>query len=380
MNINFDKRIRAVGRQLIESYSNGVLREGINGPYDDPETKVRNLSHLCIITAIEIMTYKNSEYIPLLNKMGKELISLRDDSGLYIMRQKAGKDICNGVIGHAWVNEALIYLWRVCNDDVYIDIAIDLSRRHTFNATIGLWGRPGQVAKDGTIDYTFNHQLWYAATLAELNEVVHISAFEDQIDIFLKKLKFNFSTTKDGKVSHGIYKRLKIIGSLRQMLKKNLNAVKEKINRPSLAYKEEGYHVFNMMAFARLYRLYRSHPFFASKKFKRAMNYMYSQKLLDGLENKNIKLDSSLHNRIAVAEEKVLNIYGYTYNVPGFEILYVDKIFGGDASNLIVKECRSRQFKYTYDDGTGMFGVMCHDKVTINYRVYEYYRYLEISE
>ncbi len=378
MSVKFDEKIRAVGQQLIQDYSNGILYGGINGPYDDPETKVRNLAHLCIMTSIEIMTYKKSEYVPLLNKMGDELMSLRDESGLYVMRQKAGKDICNGVIGHAWVNEALIYLWRVTNDDVYIDIAVDLSKRHAFNATIGLWGRPGQEATDDTIDYTFNHQLWYAATLAELNEAVHISTFEDQLDIFLEKLRFNFSTTKDGKVSHSIYRRLGTANSLKQMVKKDLNTVKEKMNKPSLAYKEEGYHVFNMMAFARLYRLYRKHSFFTSKEFKNAKNYMYSQKLLDGLENKSIEMDSSLHNGITVDEEKTLNIYGYTYNVPGFEILYVDEIFGGGLENPIVKQCRSRQFEYTYDDSTEKFGAMCHDKITINYRVYEYYRYLEM--
>ena len=84
MSVEFDEKIRTVGQQLIQDYSNGVLYGGINGPYDDPETKVRNLAHLCIITSIEIMTYKKSEYIPLLNKMGQELISLRDDSGLYV--------------------------------------------------------------------------------------------------------------------------------------------------------------------------------------------------------------------------------------------------------------------------------------------------------
>lgn len=378
MSVEFDEKIRTVGQQLIQDYSNGVLYGGINGPYDDPETKVRNLAHLCIITSIEIMTYKKSEYIPLLNKMGEELISLRDDSGLYVMRQKAGKDICNGVIGHAWVNEALIYLWRVTDDDAYIENAVDLSKRHAFNATIGLWGRPGQEATDATIDYTFNHQLWYAATLAELNETVHISAFENQIAVFLEKLRFNFSTTKDGKVSHSIYRRLGVANSLKQLVKRNLNTVKEKMNKPSLAYKEEGYHVFNMMAFARLYRLYRKHSFFTSKEFKDAKNYMYSQKLLDGLENKNIELDSSLHNGITADEEKTLNIYGYTYNVPGFEILYVDEIFGEGLENPVVKQCRSRQFEYTYDDGTEKFGTMCHDKTTINYRVYEYYRYLEM--
>ena len=33
---------------LLEDYKNGIIHCGTNGPYDDPETKVRNLCNLII--------------------------------------------------------------------------------------------------------------------------------------------------------------------------------------------------------------------------------------------------------------------------------------------------------------------------------------------
>ena len=375
---NFDEKIRNVGRKLIADYLKFGIVCGINGPYDDSETEARNLAHLIIITAIEIITFGSDKYFPVLEKMGNELCSLKNEDGLYKMREKIGKDNCNGVIGHAWINEAFIYLYKITKNNKYLKMAYEISNKHSFQRNIGLWGRPGMGNSEQAIDFTFNHQLWYAATLAELNYYTKDRDFEEQLNIFMQNLKGNLCIMHDGKIAHSIYRRLTAVSNMKYVVKKALNNFNEKNLKPSFAYKEEGYHMFNMMAFARIYNFFPKHYFFETKKFKKAIDYINNDLFLEGLLDKNIELDLSFHNKIENPNEKNINIYGYPYNVPGFEILYSSVIFQGMINSDIVDECIKQQFELTFNENEGIFGSKCHDKNTINYRVYEYYRYLEI--
>lgn len=380
MKEHYDVIIRDVGQKLIKEYETGRnIRCGINGPYDDPETRVRNLSHLVIITAIEIITFNNSRYLEVLNLMGKELLSLRDANGLYVIREKREKDICNGVIGHSWVNEALVYLYRVTNDYSYLNAADKISSFHAFEPNIGLWGRPQMGIDDRAIDYTLNHQLWYAASLCELNTVKKNSEYEKQILRFMDCLNRNMKLTTNGKIAHSIYSRIYISNKIKNYVKEVLNYIMEILKCPSMAYKEEGYHLFNIMALCRIAKIYPDHPFFKSKKFNRAIRYCNSDKLKKGLLNPNYQVDRSLHNEIVDMEEKDINIYGYPYNVPGFEIAFCSEVLEEKILLSVREYILNKQFDLTFSSENGFFGKKCHDSNTINYRVYEYYRYLEIK-
>ena len=78
---------------------------GHNGPYYDPQTRVRNVSHWSIILGgIYIVTQKN-EYLKVAVDLLDEIISYSGNY-TYTHRQKLGKDIQNGVIGTAWNIEA----------------------------------------------------------------------------------------------------------------------------------------------------------------------------------------------------------------------------------------------------------------------------------
>lgn len=368
--------IRDIGKKLIQNHMNGnQISGGINGPYDDPETPVRNLSHLVIICGIEVLKYGREEYIPALKKIGTEILNRKGRDNLWIMREKATKDQCNGVIGHAWLNEAFIYLFRTLQDEVYIDEALTVARQHGFNQKIGLWKRP----TDGTVDYTMNHQLWYAATLAELNDIVRDVELSRQLDRFMERLPHNLEVSKNGRIRHSVIMHESAKDTLKQKTKNFLSDFHEKRNKPSMAYKEEGYHVFNLFALARLYRVKADSLFWNTVKFKKSINYVHQDEFFAGLENPNVKLDASLKNHITDQEERSVNIYGYPYNVPGFEVAYVAETFDGMISADIVDRCLEKQLDYTFDTGKSVFGCRCHDKQTINYRVYEYYRFLEIE-
>lgn len=368
--------IRDIGKKLFQNYMNGnQISGGINGPYDDSETPVRNLSHLAIICSIEVLKYGHEEYIPVLKKIGTEILKRKGTDNLWIMREKVAKDQCNGVIGHAWLNEAFIYLFKVLRDETYIDEALTVARQHGFNQKIGLWKRP----TDGTVDYTMNHQLWYAATLAELNDIVKDAKLSKQLDVFMEKLPYNLEVCKNGRIRHSVIMHDNAKDTLKQKIKNFLSDFHEKQNKPSMAYKEQGYHVFNLFALARLHRVKADSLFWNTAKFKKSINYVNQVEFFVGLENPNVELDASLKNHISDLEEKSINIYGYPYNIPGFEVAYVAEVFREMISTDVVERCLEKQLHYTFDVGKSFLGVKCHDKITINYRVYEYYRLLEIE-
>ena len=380
MSEKYDIIIRNVGQNLIKEYEeNGIVKCGINGPYDDPETRVRNLSHLIIITAIEIISFGKEHYIDVLNNMGAELLSLRESSGLYIMREKEGKDLCNGVIGHAWVIEALIYLYKVTKDTKYVSVADEIASFHVFEYNIGLWSRPQVKADDNGIDYTLNHQLWYAASLCELNEVKMDAKYQKEILRFLDCLKTNMHLSTKGKVAHNIYSRLGFKARVKNYIKEKVNYLAEMLGCSSMSYKEEGYHLFNIMALSRIIRLFPEHNFFKSKKFNRSVMYCNTDEFKKGLMNSNYKLDKSLHNCITNETERDINIYGYPYNVPGFEMPYCAFVLNHKIDPSVCNQIIKMQFDLTYDIELKCFKKKCHDSNTVNYRVYEYYRFLEME-
>jgi len=373
-------KIRAVGNRLLKQYADSELIEtGLNGPYDDDETEVRYLAHLLVIATIECKLYGHHEYRDLINNMGEKLLSMKDANHVYRMRVKPGKDECNGVIGHAWLIEGLLYAYKATGDDKYLEESERICVNHAFNNKIGLWGRPLMGNSDSAIDYTFNHELWYAATLAELLQARSNTELQRQLDAFLEKLPEIVTINREGRVAHGIYCRISKKAAFKCIIARLRDVTWEKLSKPNLRYKEVGYHVFNLMAFARLYRILPKCEFWNTKSFKAALDFVKNNYFFDELEQDNILMDASTHGDQLTKEETSVNIYGYPYNVPGFELMYCKEVFGDKMDEKITRKILSRQMELTWDEENGIFGKLCHDKVSINYRVYEYYRYLEVK-
>lgn len=377
--MSYDKIIRDVGLNLIVEYSlSGKVKSGCNGPYNDEETNIRNLCHLIVITAIE-NKLSNKKFKNELIKMGEQLLNSAEISGLYVLRKSSSKDTSNGVIGHAWVIEALLYLYYELNDRKYIERAIKIFEAHKFDYRLGLWKRPSINGTKPTIDFTFNHQLWFAASACELFAATQNIEIKEKLEIFLKKLPSLIRIDRNGLICHNILIRNTIIGTLKAKLKRFLDIFNRYINKPSFYYKENGYHIFNVAAFARMYRILPEYEFWNSSKFNAIINYLNSEKLQKELLKNNITLDKSLKNNISDKKLKKINIYGYPYNVPGFEFYYIKQVFGDKVSTVMTEKYLSKQIELTYDETTKKFGKFCNDVNTINYRIYEYYRGLEMK-
>lgn len=375
----FQLAVRQVGNNLIKNYQDRhEILTGINGPYDDEEYRVRNLCHLMIVTAIEILKYDKKEYFDVLAGMARELFRMRLPSGLFDLRHTEKKDSCNGVIGHAWVLEGLLYLYKVYKDEAILKICLEIAQLHEFNKKLGLWYIPLPDKNNRQIDYTFNHQLWYAASLAELMELTEESNIRQQLDIFMERVGKNMRLSLHGKISHNIIQRDDLKNRVKQRIKRGLDVCNQLLDRPSYAYKEQGYHIFNLMAFARIYNCHKNYKFFSSSKFEKSLAYVNTRHFKQGLLNADLGKDISLYNPRILEEEKKMNIYGFPYNVPGFELLYVKLCFDDEISDEAVEWCIKNQFEKTYDKMNNKFGLCCHDKNTVNYRIYEFYKFLEL--
>lgn len=381
MNNYISEQIRSIGRSLVDAFvATGMAYTGINGPYDDPETEVRNLSHLLVIASIEYSKYGMRNYYNAIVNIADRILAMKDSTGIYIMRMKGEKDRCNGVIGHAWLIEGLLYAYKVTNEEKYLKECKNIINKHDFNYDIGLWGRPLEKANDDSIDYTFNHQLWYAATLLEANQYLKDEKLTEEFKCFCLKLSNNFKVGLNGRIVHGIFNRLNKKQKYREVLKYYIFCLYEIIGRRSFKYKEEGYHMFNIMAFARIFVIDEYAPIFKCNKVRKALSYCNSSSLYEGLLSSKLQEDLSGHGKITKKEESEINIYGFPYNVPGFEIKYVAQAFKG----IIEKEQEDRllnnQMNLIFCADKDNYLLRCHDKITIQYRVYEYYRFLEIAK
>ena len=99
--------------------ADGSFPEGCNGPYHDSETPVRNTAHwlITMLKAFEISQAK-PDFIDSAWRAVQYLLSpsARPMNATFFCRTNPEKDFCNGVIGQAWVIEALAIAGRKLND------------------------------------------------------------------------------------------------------------------------------------------------------------------------------------------------------------------------------------------------------------------------
>ena len=121
------------GIELIDPVK-GHMPPGHNGLYHDPETPVRNSSHW-LITFLKAYEISGEEQFcnaahTLVEYLGGE--ELRPGSTTFLCRTNPQKDSCNGLIGQAWVIEALVEAYRVLKIPEALSLAEELFLLHPF--------------------------------------------------------------------------------------------------------------------------------------------------------------------------------------------------------------------------------------------------------
>jgi hypothetical protein len=132
---------------------------GVNGPYFDIETPVRNTAHWCITYAILGSEMGNMSFLKAANKLLDFLIQPGpyEQESVYIHRQKQGKDWSNGDIGQAWVIEALTIAGKKLLRSDSLSRAKNISMKFPFDYSLSAWQRIDPRNQTKAIDYTLNH-------------------------------------------------------------------------------------------------------------------------------------------------------------------------------------------------------------------------------
>lgn len=366
--------LSVVKNALDKQRQDGSMEAGHNGPYYDLETPVRNTSHWIISFSKAYNLTGEREYY---NAAERSLEYLYNNQKFrngytYLHRQKIGKDSVNGVIGPAWNIEALVEGFNLIGDKKYLNLAIELFNLHPFDEKVGLWKRRMFDGKIGNFDFTFNHQLWFCAAGNLIAKYSNDELINRKVTIFFNNLSKNLRVHSSGLIRHAIRdrttNRARLINILRPLYGMYLKQVKGK----DLKYKEEGYHMFNLYAFALIKELGFENHFFNTVFFCKMVDLAFDYKLINNLMvNRDYSDLSHLKNNNRIN----INRYGYGYNAPGFELPYIQKVLRPNKTEIseIIFE---QQLELTYDKAHCEFNANTDDPITLTARVYELARFL----
>jgi len=368
--------------EIINNRANNILNypieNGHNGPYYHQETEVRILSHRIVEVAIYILKFNKEHYKEHLIELANLLISKKNKPHniTYLIRPNHDHDQVNGVLGQAWVIEALVYAYKVTSLTKYIKEAIRLFKVHPFDQESGLWK---SVEVDGTIvgiDDTYNHQLWFFTSGLLILEMIDDKTAQLHCQTFMSKLGKNFIASSRGLIKN--YLPLKGIPRLKRSIKKTLIYLQHLPSNKTRKYKENGYQLFNLYALAVIYIRYPNDSFFKSKKFNKALKYAFTDNHFNW--NLNTPIDYDLHQRKKVVYDKY-NIYGFPYNPLGFEMTFVSKVFKKfEINKTMVEKFIAIQISNHFDSKTQRFTKNTDDPETLDARFYELLHTFEIEE
>lgn len=329
---------------------------GHNGPYYDEETPIRNLSHWAITFSKCYGWTGDLKFKVGAEEIAAQLIQARyrPSEAAFYHRNKEGKDKSNGLVGQAWIFEALIEMSALFNEKSFNELVLDVFSQHTYDEHFGLWNILEIDGRMKEIDPTFNHQLWFAASLSPLMK--SNAALNQRLLHFLDKIWGNLTVLRDGLIFHPIDRDLREAKSP-SLISKGLKSFylhPSQIKRrfvpdeymSTLVSKSQGYHLFNLYALKHLKTYTSEHPIWDERAIKRAFLYPVR------LSNINLKA----------------NKYAYGYNAPGFEAPFV--IDNEDQFDL-VKQFFKNQIDLTFDKESFSFCKNTTDSLTLTARIYE---------
>ncbi len=339
----------------------GSFPSGHNGPYYDEELPLRNTAHILILL---LKVYKLSGEEKYKSAALKALdYVLSDDrrpmNATYWIRKKPEKDFSNGLIGQAWVIEALAYAAESLGDDAPLKPAEEVFLLHPFDSGLARWQVVNVDGSYDPVDMTFNHQLWFAAAGSYLKNNDEIIS---QVRQFLDKLSLNLQLYDTGLIVHALGGLRHRQQPLKKRLKQTLKSLLIERGKPLYAdaaiNKAIGYHAFNTYAFGLIYQNMPEHPFWQSETLGRMLKFLLTDLYRDGL--KYFAPDPRHKNGRALP----YNRFGYPYNPPGYEVAFTMQTFS-DHFGSGYQELATRWFN-TQSDKTAT-----DDEVTLAARTYE---------
>jgi len=345
----FNQIIKEAEEAILTQNEDGSFPGGHNGPYFDPETPVRNTAHW-IFTLTSI--YKKNQNPKLVSVIERAVDYLkgkaaRPMNATFYCRTNPKKDFTNGVIGQAWVIEALVEVAKVFNrQDCYV-LAENVFLMHPWLPKLKVWRVVNVEGSYNDYDPTFNHQLWFAAAGSLLNKT---PLAQERSLLFLENAFKIIKLYKNGVIYHSSpflpfkWKPNELINKINY-----LNKMKPLISKDEELYKKSaGYHAFNLYAFAILKQSFPDHKGWKSSKMI---------KMLNACRNSAFQ---TMQND---------NKYSYPYNPTGFELAFVFEELSEDKS--FAQFWIDEQVKSTAVQNGSVMTRETDDIVTSKARLYE---------
>lgn len=345
-------RSAAAGVQM--QREGGAMPQGHNGPHRHKMTVARNTSHWAI-AFVHAYELSGQERFLQAGRAALNLLmsrSLRPHGGSFWHRFKNGRDQMNGLIGQTWSLEALYYGWKKLGDVRYREVALDVFLKHRYDWQMGLWYR---LDLDGTtVDHelVLNQQIWFAAIGSWLADV-DLPSITRMVENFLSRLPEKIVLGPRGRMPRAVLSKPRVRSRVKQWFRNSRNSEIE-----------IGYHVFTLCGLAHLFWRFPNHWFWSTGIFARALKFCFSYELWNDLCD---------------------NRYGFSYNVPGFELPYVFLAFESlapsskNAEEMCQKYMR-HQIDCHYNFSVNLLERNTDDSETLAARLYEGWRIVSSDE
>ncbi len=369
--IGQEKYLHKIGELYYKEFKKlGHAIAGHNGPHGHLDTPVRNTAHYLITYLYLYKVTRKQEYFELCKTFADYLCKeqKKSKSGAIECMTTDRFDHLNGVIGQAWVIEALLYYYEFTNDINCLECAKSIFMSQRYNYEKHGFERIELDGRNIGIDVTYNHQVWFLACSAPLDDYypeLEISQIvEDFINIGASS---DFRLYRNGDLYHTISSADSSRFSKKNVIKVLATPIRSLCpQKLDLHYINRGYHIFDVYGFCILKERYGYLPFFKSEVYKKAVEHV---KDIHTFNKRN-----GVYKYLNKGTD--FNIYGYGYNSPAFEAPYVALVEGFYSEELCQKTF-TIQKKLMYDEQTG---IMCRNNADIetwNAKTYEIVRALE---
>lgn len=348
-----DLIIQSIRSGLSLQITNGSFPSGFNGPYKNPETPLRNTSHWLISCIYAYRVTYDHIFIEAARK-ALQYIKFEIKKSAYNAvecRLPPTRNKYNGLVGQAWIIEALCEAGKFFSDAESFLIASEISSAFIYSKTLNTWQLPRDANSDIILDRTINHNIWFAASLSMIPHQYSAKA-QLEVNLFLDKLPAQLLTYSNNIIHHSspFYANSFPTSLLRVPLSLSRNFLKKN----SVYQKSVAYHAFNLYGLALIYINTKSISLF------------------DKLRVDHLIEASTSPEFLAITS---FSKYSYTYNPVGFEMAFTLSVFQSDKINTIISYL-FRQISETYNTSSGLFDFQTSDPHTSAARLYEASRLL----
>lgn len=340
----------AIGCQRLD----GSFPPGQNGPWNNIDTPVRVTAHWCILFLKVYELTGNTVFRNVADSALTYLTSKSMRPGGYSFRcidSDSSFIQCNGLIGQAWANEALIVAAQVLGNSNYASLAEEIILKHQFNKRLCLWHVLGVNGEVLGIQKSFNQQLWFAVMALKVAGLCNNREIERNIALFVDRLPYMVKKNAPIFMKINEWYCLRYGDYLGCLKLRKINSQDKNVYKRSM-----GYLAFSLVGFAMLYELMPSHDVWRNNRL-----YDVICKSVDYLDE--------------VIYDDDENEYGFPYNPIGFETAYVKEVFINYLSNCSATKCASdwvsKQISNHYDFKSMQMKLKTSDMNTFSARLYE---------